>query len=79
MSAFSEPTILPSPPSSSSSTLHDSSFSYSGKRLATCSGDRSISVYDLASSPIGGWEQTATWQAHEGSVWKVCERRGAKR
>jgi len=24
-----------------------------------------------SSGPPGGWEQTATWQAHEGSVWKV--------
>ena len=29
-------------------------------------------MYDLSSSGSpGGWEQTATWQAHEGSVWKV--------
>lgn len=50
--------------------LHDIAFDYYGKRMATCSSDQSIKVWDL--DPITQeWKETTSWKAHSGSVWKV--------
>lgn len=49
---------------------HDAQLDYYGKRLATCSSDRSIRIFDVHSSA----SQTLTSQirGHEGPVWQVC-------
>lgn len=57
--------------------LHDVAYDYYGKRLATCSSDMRVQVWDLAplSQEPGRtreqWTKTAEWQAHKGPVWKV--------
>jgi len=49
--------------------IHDAQLDYYGKRLATCSSDRSIRIFDVHSSNA----QTLTSQirGHEGPVWAV--------
>ena len=41
-----------------------------GRRLATCSGDRTVRVFDL--SDAGQWCLAAAWQAHRGAVTAVA-------
>jgi protein transport protein SEC13 len=49
--------------------VHDAQLDYYGKRLATCSSDRTIKVFDLS-----GDQRThiADLKGHEGPVWTVC-------
>jgi protein transport protein SEC13 len=50
---------------------HDVQLDYYGKRLATCSSDRMIKIFDV--SPDQTHHQlSATIQAHEGPVWQVA-------
>ncbi|XP_064394460.1 nucleoporin SEH1-like [Halichondria panicea] len=49
--------------------IHDVSYDFYGKRMATCSSDQSVKVFDLHED--GQWQCTATWKCHSGSVWKV--------
>ncbi|XP_027290243.1 nucleoporin SEH1-like [Cricetulus griseus] len=49
--------------------IHDVSFDFHGRRMATCSSDHSIKVWDKSES--GDWQCTATWKSHNGSVWHV--------
>lgn len=49
--------------------IHDVSYDYYGKRMATCSSDQSVKVWDLGED--GQWQCTASWKTHSGSVWRV--------
>lgn len=49
--------------------IHDVSYDYHGRRMATCSSDQSVKVWDL--DERGDWHCTASWKTHSGSVWKV--------
>lgn len=49
--------------------IHDVSYDFYGKRLATCSSDQKVKVWDLDEE--SHWKKTAEWKAHKGSVWKV--------
>jgi WD40 repeat protein len=49
--------------------IHDVSYDYFGKRLATCSSDRVIRVWDLDDRQE--WRCSGEWTAHNGSIWKV--------
>ncbi|XP_066936669.1 nucleoporin SEH1-like [Clytia hemisphaerica] len=49
--------------------IHDVSFDYYGKRMATCSSDHTVKIWDLTEN--GQWKCTADWKTHSGSVWKV--------
>ncbi|XP_063933850.1 uncharacterized protein LOC135145654 [Zophobas morio] len=49
-------------------SLHDAQLDYYGKRLATCSSDNSIKVFDELD---GIYQETACLQNHSGSVWQV--------
>ncbi|EGW15201.1 nucleoporin SEH1 isoform X1 [Cricetulus griseus] len=49
--------------------IHDVSFDFHGHRMATCSSDQSIKVWDKSKS--GDWHCTASWKTHSGSVWHV--------
>lgn len=49
--------------------IHDVSFDYYGKRMATCSSDHTVKIWDLMEN--GEWKCTADWKTHSGSVWKV--------
>jgi nucleoporin SEH1 len=46
--------------------IYKVAFDTYGRRMATCSGDRFVRVWDLTDS--GEWSQSAHWQAHRGSV-----------
>ncbi|DAZ93178.1 TPA: hypothetical protein N0F65_003061 [Lagenidium giganteum] len=48
---------------------HDAQLDYYGKRLATCSSDRTIKVYDVTGD-VQNNEQMLT--GHEGPVWQVA-------
>ncbi|XP_015747920.1 PREDICTED: nucleoporin seh1-like [Acropora digitifera] len=50
--------------------IHDVSYDYHGRRMATCSSDQSVKVWDLDKKK-GEWICTASWKTHSGSVWKV--------
>jgi len=49
--------------------IHDLCYDYYGKRIATCSSDQTIKIWDLIDNE---WKLSASWKAHSGSVWKVC-------
>lgn len=49
--------------------IHDVSYDYYGKRMATCSSDQTVKIWDQ--SPSGQWSVSASWKAHSGSVWRV--------
>ncbi|UYV82009.1 SEH1L [Cordylochernes scorpioides] len=49
--------------------IHDVAYDFYGKRLATCSSDQTVKVWDMGED--GQWHNTASWKAHCGSVWKV--------
>jgi len=46
--------------------IYKCAFDTYGRRMATCSGDRNVRVWDLTDS--GEWTLTAQWQAHKGAV-----------
>ncbi|KAG7366419.1 WD repeat-containing protein [Nitzschia inconspicua] len=48
--------------------VHDAQLDYYGCKLATCSSDRTIKIYDVSESSS---ELSATLQGHEGPVWQV--------
>uniref|UniRef100_T1IJ16 Nucleoporin SEH1 n=1 Tax=Strigamia maritima TaxID=126957 RepID=T1IJ16_STRMM len=49
--------------------IHDVAFDFYGKRMATCSSDQTVKIWDLPDD--GQWICTASWKAHNGSVWKI--------
>jgi len=49
--------------------IHDVAYDFYGRRMATCSSDQKVKIFDQDSS--GNWVCTASWQSHHGSVWKV--------
>lgn len=49
--------------------IHDCQFDFYGNKLATCSSDRTIKIFDL----IGESQQlVATLKGHEGPVWQIA-------
>mmetsp|Transcript_14355 Transcript_14355/g.40852 ORF Transcript_14355/g.40852 Transcript_14355/m.40852 type:complete len:344 (-) Transcript_14355:165-1196(-) len=48
--------------------VHDAQLDYYGCKLATCSSDRTIKIYNVSET---SYELTATLQGHEGPVWQV--------
>lgn len=49
--------------------IHDVAYDLYGERMATCSSDQYVKVWDQDEK--GKWKLTANWKAHSGSVWKV--------
>ncbi|XP_002411485.3 nucleoporin SEH1 [Ixodes scapularis] len=49
--------------------VHDVAYDFYGKRLATCSSDQTVKVWDRGED--GDWHCSASWKTHSGSVWKV--------
>ncbi|XP_074604760.1 nuclear pore complex protein Nup44A [Brevipalpus obovatus] len=49
--------------------IHDVAYDFYGTRLATCSSDQSVKVFDLDEN--GQWHVTASWKTHSAMVWKV--------
>ncbi len=48
--------------------IHDSQFDYYSKRLATCSSDRTVKIFDVNGDI---YHNSATLLGHEGPVWQV--------
>mmetsp|Transcript_28012 Transcript_28012/g.69300 ORF Transcript_28012/g.69300 Transcript_28012/m.69300 type:complete len:300 (-) Transcript_28012:139-1038(-) len=51
--------------------IHDAQLDYYGKRLATCSSDRVVKIFELGPEP-GQQTLTANITGHEGPVWQVA-------
>lgn len=49
--------------------IHDVAYDFYGRRMATCSSDQSVKVWDIGEDDE--WHCTASWKTHYGSVWKV--------
>lgn len=49
--------------------IHDSQFDYYSKRLATCSSDKTIKIFDVSGDM---YHNSATLRGHEGPVWQVA-------
>ncbi|XP_070575761.1 nucleoporin SEH1-like [Ptychodera flava] len=49
--------------------IHDVAYDFHGRRMATCSSDQSVQVWDLRED--GEWHCTGNWRTHSGSVWRV--------
>jgi protein transport protein SEC13 len=49
--------------------IHDSQFDYYAKKMATCSSDRTIKIFDVAGEV---YHNCATLVTHEGPVWQVA-------
>jgi len=49
--------------------IHDLEYDYYGKRIATCSSDHKIKVWDLDGQ--NKWQCSSEWKAHAGSIWKI--------
>ncbi|KAF2722858.1 protein transporter sec13 [Polychaeton citri CBS 116435] len=56
--------------------LHDAVLDYYGRRLATCSSDKTIKIFDIVDSGNSGTADqhrlTATLRGHDGAVWCVA-------
>jgi nucleoporin SEH1 len=50
--------------------VHHVAFDTYGRRMATCSGDRFIRIWDLTRD--GAWALSSEWQAHRGSISQVA-------
>ncbi|MFH4973588.1 hypothetical protein AB6A40_000297 [Gnathostoma spinigerum] len=50
--------------------IHDAQMNFYGTRLATCSSDRSVKLFEL--KPSGQAYPIAELTGHEGPVWQVC-------
>ncbi|KAI1295235.1 GTPase-activating protein S13, partial [Mortierella claussenii] len=48
--------------------IHDAQYDYYGKRLATCSSDRSIKIFDVDGE---NHRLASTLRGHEGPVWQI--------
>ncbi|KAI6653796.1 Nucleoporin seh1-like isoform X2 [Oopsacas minuta] len=56
-------------PTSHVDTIHDATFDFSGQRLATCSADQHVCVWDTKAD--GQWECTTKFPAHKGPIWRI--------
>ena len=48
--------------------IHDSQFDYYAKKLATCSSDRTIKIFEVAGDK---YHLVSTLTGHEGPVWQI--------
>jgi len=52
--------------------IHDAQLDYYGKRLATCSSDRTIKVFDVVDGEAQRQSGGQTLKGHNGPVWQVA-------
>ncbi|KIK04445.1 hypothetical protein K443DRAFT_4603 [Laccaria amethystina LaAM-08-1] len=52
--------------------IHDAQLDYYGKRLATCSSDRSVKVFDVVDGDAQRSTAGQTLKGHTGPVWQVA-------
>lgn len=50
--------------------VHDVAYDFYGKRMASCSSDHKIKIWDK-DDKTGEWVCSAEWKAHQSPVWKV--------
>jgi len=50
--------------------IHDAQVDFYGRRLATCSSDKSIKIFEIGAK--GGQKHVADLLGHEGAVWQVA-------
>ncbi|ELT96850.1 hypothetical protein CAPTEDRAFT_157718 [Capitella teleta] len=48
--------------------IHDVAYDFHGRRMATCSSDQHVKIWDLVD---GEWRCSARYKVHVGSVWRV--------
>jgi len=51
--------------------IHDAQLDYYSKKLATCSSDRTIKVFEVSNGDSNSQKQVAELKGHEGPVWQV--------
>ncbi|KAG5670547.1 hypothetical protein PVAND_000801 [Polypedilum vanderplanki] len=51
--------------------IHDCSYDYYGQRMATCSSDQTIKIWEQNEKGQGQWIVSASWKAHSGSIWRL--------
>ncbi|CAJ0932683.1 unnamed protein product, partial [Mesorhabditis belari] len=51
-------------------TVHQITFDHNGRRLATCSSDMTVGIWER--TPEGKWKRSAFWKVHGGPVWRVA-------
>ncbi|XP_065829904.1 protein SEC13 homolog [Oscarella lobularis] len=61
-------TVINSVDTSHEDMIHDAQLDYYGRRLATCSSDRSVKIFDVTD---GSQTLVADLRGHEGPVWQV--------
>ncbi|XP_067633872.1 nucleoporin seh1-like isoform X2 [Eurosta solidaginis] len=49
--------------------IHDVVFDYYGRRMATCSSDQTVKIWD--EDEMGKLTVSSSWKAHSGSIWRV--------
>ena len=49
--------------------IHDSQFDYYAKKLATCSSDRTVKIFEIVNEK---YNLTATLTPHEAPVWQIA-------
>ncbi|EWM23056.1 protein transport protein sec13, partial [Nannochloropsis gaditana] len=52
--------------------IHDAQLDYYGKKLATCSSDRTIKIFEVTGGQTPSSSPPYTIQAHSGPVWQVA-------
>jgi len=50
--------------------IHDVAFDWYGDRMATCSSDQHVKIWDRDPA-TNTWKSSSSWKSHSGSVWKV--------
>eukprot|EP00735_Rhodelphis_limneticus_P013136 TRINITY_DN665_c0_g1::TRINITY_DN665_c0_g1_i1::g.28915::m.28915 TRINITY_DN665_c0_g1::TRINITY_DN665_c0_g1_i1::g.28915 ORF type:complete len:325 (+),score=25.94,sp/Q4FZW5/SEH1A_XENLA/46.08/5e-93,WD40/PF00400.27/0.00082,WD40/PF00400.27/1.1e-11,WD40/PF00400.27/3.7e-05,WD40/PF00400.27/0.56,WD40/PF00400.27/3.7e-09,WD40/PF00400.27/0.00058,YmzC/PF14157.1/50,YmzC/PF14157.1/54,YmzC/PF14157.1/3.5e+03,YmzC/PF14157.1/1.1e+04,W_rich_C/PF07483.6/18,W_rich_C/PF07483.6/1.4e+03,W_rich_C/PF07483.6/3.4 TRINITY_DN665 len=50
--------------------VHDVAYDYYGRRMATCSADQFIKIWELGED--GSWKCVASWKAHSGPVNRIA-------
>ncbi|XP_017483750.1 PREDICTED: nucleoporin SEH1-like [Rhagoletis zephyria] len=49
--------------------IHDVVFDYYGRRMATCSSDQTVKIWD--EDELGKLTVSSSWKAHSGSIWRI--------
>ena len=52
--------------------VHDAQLDYYGKRLATCSSDRTVRIFDVGGADGSEYTLVETMRGHSGPVWQVA-------
>ena len=68
--AHTPPALPPLTGSNPKTQVHDAQLDYYGKRLATCSSDRVIKIFNIVGE--GQQVHVADLTGHDGPVWTVC-------